>query len=41
MKLDQIESGYDIVIVGGRVTGAGVFHQAVGLHNQVSDKKAL
>lgn len=27
--LEQIDSSYDIVIVGGGVTGAGVFHQAV------------
>ncbi len=31
MNLDKIESCYDIVIVGGGVTGAGVFHQAVNM----------
>ena len=31
MTPDIIESRYDIVIVGGGVTGAGVFHQAVNM----------
>ncbi|MDD9303824.1 MAG: glycerol-3-phosphate dehydrogenase/oxidase [Desulfobacter sp.] len=31
MRMNDIDSAYDLVIVGGGVTGAGVFHQAVHL----------
>ncbi len=31
MKFEQVSQSYDVVIVGGGVTGAGVFHQAVDM----------
>ena len=31
MRLKDIKSAYDVVVIGGGITGAGVFHRAVGL----------